>query len=146
MNIRKDSLIFIQRILMSTPLQNLILAEKKASQLFEEIERRNLIAVGKTEKELNTDVMELAFELFGIRKYCHKRIVRSGKNTLEPYHGNPPNLPIQEDDILWGEFLRNVSEDDQKHFRKEAADFPSAATGTWRRRGQGLVRARNGPL
>lgn len=87
-----------------TQLENLILAEKKAAQLFQEIESRGIVTVGKTEKELNSEVMDLAFELFGIRKYWHKRIVRSGKNTLEPYHGNPPNLTIQEDDILFFDF------------------------------------------
>ncbi|MFK7787277.1 MAG: M24 family metallopeptidase [Crocinitomicaceae bacterium] len=86
------------------PLPNLIEAEKKAAQLFEEIERRRIVSAGKTEKELNTEVLEMAFELFGIRKYWHKRIVRSGKNTLQPYHGNPPNLTIQEDDILFFDF------------------------------------------
>jgi Xaa-Pro aminopeptidase len=85
-------------------LQHLMLAEKKAAHLFEEIEKRNLVQAGKTEKELNSEVMELAFELFGIRKYWHKRIVRSGRNTLEPYHGNPPNLTIQADDILFFDF------------------------------------------
>jgi Xaa-Pro dipeptidase len=85
-------------------LQNLIEAEKKAARLFEEIEKRALVEAGKTEKELNREVMELALELFGIRKYWHKRIVRSGKNTLQPYDGNPANLTIQKDDILFFDF------------------------------------------
>lgn len=85
-------------------LQELINAEKKAVQLFEEIEKRQLVQPGKTEKELNTEVMELAFELFGIRKYWHKRIVRSGKNTLLPYRANPENLTLQSDDILFFDF------------------------------------------
>jgi len=89
---------------MSTHLQDLISAEKKAAHLFEEIEKRGFVCAGKTEKELNTEVMDLAFELYGIRKYWHKRIVRSGKNTLLPYHSNPPNLTIQEDDILFFDF------------------------------------------
>ncbi len=85
-------------------LQELIKAEKKAAQLFEEIELRGIVAAGKTEKELNKEVMELAFELFGIRKYWHKRIVRSGKNTLLPYRANPENLTLQKDDILFFDF------------------------------------------
>ncbi|NVK66718.1 MAG: aminopeptidase P family protein [Flavobacteriales bacterium] len=85
-------------------LQELIKAEKKAAQLFEEIELRGIVAAGKTEKELNKEVMELAFELFGIRKYWHKRIVRSGKNTLLPYRANPENLILQKDDILFFDF------------------------------------------
>lgn len=89
---------------MTEQIQHLILAEKKATQLFEEIEHRGIVSAGKTEKELNTEVMNLAFELFGIKKYWHKRIVRSGKNTLLPYAENPPNLVIQEDDILFFDF------------------------------------------
>lgn len=89
---------------MTAQLQQLIEAEKKAAQLFEAIETRQLVSPGKTEKELNTEVMELAFELFGIRKYWHKRIVRSGKNTLLPYSANPENLTLQNDDILFFDF------------------------------------------
>ena len=66
---------------MKNALENLIEAEEKASILFEELEKRNLVQAGKTEKELNTEVFNLAEELFSIRKYWHKRIVRSGKNT-----------------------------------------------------------------
>jgi Xaa-Pro aminopeptidase len=83
---------------------NLIEAERKAELLFKEIEKRNLITQGKTEQQLNTEVFNLAFELFGIKKFWHKRIVRSGKNTLLPYKENPVNLTIQEDDILFFDF------------------------------------------
>lgn len=89
---------------MTSKIEELINAEEKAQVLFEEIENRALVQAGKTEKELNKEVFEIAFELFGIRKYWHKRIVRSGKNTLLPYKENPPDLVIQEDDILFFDF------------------------------------------
>jgi Xaa-Pro dipeptidase len=89
---------------MTSALTHLIEAEKKAEILFQEIENRNLVIAGKTESQLNKEVFNLAFELFGIRKFWHKRIVRSGKNTLLPYKENPPNLTIQEDDILFFDF------------------------------------------
>lgn len=89
---------------MNTTLNNLIAAEAKAAQLFQEIENRNIIAAGKTEKEVNTAVFKLADELFGIKKYWHKRIVRAGANTLHPYDENPPDLVIQEDDIVFLDF------------------------------------------
>ena len=82
----------------------IIEAEEKASFLFEEIEKRALILAGKTELDLNKDVFNLAFELFGIKKYWHKRIVRSGKNTLLPYKENPANLVLQKDDIVFFDF------------------------------------------
>ncbi len=89
---------------MSLTLHLLIEAEAKATQLFEEIEKRGLITPGISEKELNTAVYELAFELFGIKKYWHKRIVRAGKNTLLPYRENPPDLILREQEILFLDF------------------------------------------
>jgi Xaa-Pro dipeptidase len=89
---------------MNHPLQNLIEAERKAEVLFQEIEARALVQAGKTEKELNTEVFELAFELFGIRKYWHKRIVRAAENTLLPYRENPPNITLKADEIVFFDF------------------------------------------
>ena len=79
-------------------------AETKAEALFAEVEARELVQPGKTEKQLNTEMYELALEMFGIRKYWHKRIVRAGENTLSPYRENPPNLLLQEDEILFFDF------------------------------------------
>ena len=82
----------------------LIEAEKKAAFLFNEIEKKNLIIPGKSEKDLNTDIFNLAYYLFGIKKYWHKRIVRAGKNTLYPYKSNPENLVLKDDDIIFIDF------------------------------------------
>jgi Xaa-Pro dipeptidase len=89
---------------MTTIRTRLVEAEQKALQLFKAIEDRGLITSGKSEKQLNTDIFNLAFELFGIEKYWHKRIVRAGANTLKPYDDNPPDLILQEDDILFLDF------------------------------------------
>ena len=89
---------------MSTTKIKLIWAENIAIQLFKAVEDRNLITAGKSEQQLNKEVFKLASELFGIEKHWHKRIVRSGANTLMPYNENPPNLVIQEDDILFFDF------------------------------------------
>jgi Xaa-Pro aminopeptidase len=82
----------------------LIAAEIKADQLFLEIEKRGIIAPLKTEKQINTEIFNLAYELFGIEKHWHKRIVRTGENTLRPYDENPPDLIVQKDDILFLDF------------------------------------------
>ena len=79
-------------------------AETKADRLFAEASARNLIRPGISEKTLNTEVYELAFELFGIRKYWHKRIIRSGPNTLQPYQENPPDRAMTDDDIVFADF------------------------------------------
>ena len=65
-------------------VEELLKAESKALNLFHDAEVRGLIVAGKTEKQLNEELFALAFELYGIKKYWHKRIVRSGKNTLHP--------------------------------------------------------------
>ena len=82
----------------------LIEAENIAQQLFNAIEERQLIRPGKSESQLNEEIFKLADKLFGIKKYWHKRIVRSGVNTLVPYDENAPDLFIQEDDILFLDF------------------------------------------
>lgn len=89
---------------MSNALNELQKAEQKAEKLFAEIQQRGLIKSGISEKELNFEIFNLAFKLFGIKKYWHKRIVRSGKNTLLPYAENPADLMLQEDDILFFDF------------------------------------------
>ena len=89
---------------MNLILKNLINAEKKAAILFDEIESKQLLLPGKSEEEINNDIYNLAFKMFGIQKYWHKRIVRCGENTLMPYNENPKNLILLEDDILFIDF------------------------------------------
>jgi Xaa-Pro dipeptidase len=79
----------------------LLEAQTKAAQLFQEVEARGLVRPGITESRLNEEIYTLAKELFGISTYWHKRIVRAGKNTLLPYAENPPDLTLGEDDILF---------------------------------------------
>lgn len=89
---------------MASTIEKLMDAEAKALRLFQTIESRRLIEAGKSEKQLSDEVFALALELFGIKKYWHKRIVRAGANTLRPYDDNPPDLIIQKDDILFFDF------------------------------------------
>jgi Xaa-Pro aminopeptidase len=49
-------------------------------------------------------VVDLASERFGVRRHWHKRIVRSGPNTLQPYHVNPPDRVMTDDDIVFADF------------------------------------------
>jgi Xaa-Pro dipeptidase len=79
----------------------LVDAQSKAARLFDEIEARKLIRPGITERGLNEEIYSLAKEMYGIATYWHKRIVRAGKNTLLPYAENPPDLRLEEDDILF---------------------------------------------
>ena len=79
----------------------LINAQNISLAFFEAIEEKNLIAAGKTEAQLIAEVDDLGVKIFGIEKHWHKKIVRTGKNTLAIYPDNPPNSIIQEDDILF---------------------------------------------
>ncbi|KRO86458.1 MAG: aminopeptidase [Cryomorphaceae bacterium BACL29 MAG-121220-bin8] len=72
--------------------------------LFDTIESNKILIPGKSEEEINKEIYNLAFEMFAIQKYWHKRIVRCGENTLMPYKENPKNLILLEDDILFIDF------------------------------------------
>jgi Xaa-Pro aminopeptidase len=76
-------------------------AQQKADALFKAADAKNLIRAGVTETQINEDIYALAAEMFGVDTYWHKRIVRTGRNTLEPYDENPPNLTVQNDDIVF---------------------------------------------
>jgi len=85
---------------MSGITQKMILAEQKAKDLFKTVEERGLIVPGKSELQLIEEVIEIARKDFGIENYWHKKIVRAGINTLQPFSGNPPDRVIQNDDIV----------------------------------------------
>jgi Xaa-Pro aminopeptidase len=89
---------------MTNSLHQLQAAEEKAAALFEEIKKRQIITAGRTEKQINQEIFKLADDLYGIKKYWHKRIVRAGENTLHPYDENPPDLVVQDDDIVFIDF------------------------------------------
>lgn len=75
-------------------------AQQKAIALFSEIER-TLVRPGISEKTLSNEIHDLGFKRYGIQKHWHKRVVRSGANTLRPYIENPPDRVIEADDILY---------------------------------------------
>jgi Xaa-Pro aminopeptidase len=75
-------------------------AQNMAAALFAEAER-TLIRPGVTEKALSREIHALAADMFGVKAHWHKRVVRAGANTLHPYSHSPPELTLQEDDILF---------------------------------------------
>lgn len=83
---------------------SLLDAQDKAVTLFAEVEARGLIAPGRGEREVSDQIRDLAAEMFGVSKFWHKRIVRSGPNTLHPYRENPPDRLISDDDIVFCDF------------------------------------------
>lgn len=110
-------------------------AEAKAVLLFDEAVRRGLVVPGVTERDLSDQIRDLAHEMFGVRKFWHKRIVRSGANTLEPYRSNPAELTLAADDIVFFDFGpifesweadvgRTYVLGDDEHKHRLAADLP----------------------
>ncbi|WP_328444007.1 aminopeptidase P family protein [Streptomyces sp. NBC_00386] len=87
-----------------TRAARLLDAQAKAERLFTEIEARGLVAAGEGERAVSDKVRDLANELFGTTRHWHKRIVRSGPNTLAPYRDNPPDRVIAADDIVFADF------------------------------------------
>ena len=87
-----------------TRKEQLVIAEQKAIELFDETINRGYVEPGITEKDLSVKIHDLAFEMFETKQHWHKRIVRAGKNTLQPYSKKPPNRIIEDDDILFFDF------------------------------------------
>lgn len=85
---------------MNGTKQKMALAEQKAKELFNTVEERGLIIAGKREIDLSREVVQIAKDDFGIDSYWHKKIVRAGINTLQPFNGNPPDRVIEKDDMV----------------------------------------------
>jgi hypothetical protein len=81
-----------------------VYAQKIAEELFKAVEKNNLIVPGKSEAQLNNEITQLARDKFGIEKHWHKKIVRSGINTLSIYNDNPPDQILRADDIVFIDF------------------------------------------
>ncbi|MGB6877034.1 MAG: M24 family metallopeptidase, partial [Candidatus Acidiferrales bacterium] len=56
---------------------------------------------GISESQLNQQIYELAERELGVSKHWRKRIVRAASNTLLPYDENPPDLTLQDDEIVF---------------------------------------------
>ncbi|MBL0145226.1 MAG: aminopeptidase P family protein [Chitinophagaceae bacterium] len=89
---------------MSETKKQLFNAQQKAIELFDTVENRGLIVAGKTEAQLSDEIVQIATKEFGTTTHWGKKIVRTGVNTLQPYIADPPNIMIQEDDILFFDF------------------------------------------
>lgn len=92
---------------MNETRKNLVLAEQKAKELFLTVEQRGLIIPGKSEKQLCDEIVKIAEEEFDIKDHWHKKIVRAGINTLQPFIADPPDRIIGDDDIVFFDFHPN---------------------------------------
>jgi len=76
-------------------------AETRGNALFDAIEAAGLIAPGKSETELDREIFELARDSFGVTQHWHKRIVRTGVNTLCVFSDLPEVRTIGPDDTVY---------------------------------------------
>ena len=79
---------------------NLRDAETKAIALFNEIEK-TIVRSGVSEKQMSDEIHKLGQDRYGVRTHWHKRVVRAGPNTREPFKEDPPDRMIEDGDILY---------------------------------------------
>jgi Xaa-Pro aminopeptidase len=86
---------------VATVEQALADAQRKAEDLFAAVVDSGLIRAGVLESELSDEINELARHRFGVRRHWHKRVVRSGPNTVLTYHADPPDRRTTDDDVVF---------------------------------------------
>src|SRR5580704_9855412 len=79
----------------------LLAAQEKALGLFAAIERDGLIGAGRNEADVEADIFALAEREFGVTQHWHRRIVRSGPNTLTTAADYPDPRIIGPDDTVY---------------------------------------------
>jgi methionine aminopeptidase len=79
-------------------------AQLKAAALFERVVEQGLIRAGVLESLINEQIHALAREEFGVKRHWHRRIVRSGPNTLLTYFDEAPDREIAADDVVYLDF------------------------------------------
>jgi Xaa-Pro dipeptidase len=76
-------------------------AEARGMALFDAIEAAGIVVPGKSEKQLDDEIYILAKRDFGVDIHWHKRVVRTGANTVCVYADDPPLRAIGPDDIVY---------------------------------------------
>ncbi len=89
---------------MDSISRSLAAAQGKAEALFQQVVDSGMIRAGKLESELTQEIHALAQSRFGLRRHWHKRIARSGPNTMLTYHDPASDRRIADDDIVYLDF------------------------------------------
>jgi Xaa-Pro dipeptidase len=82
-------------------LTHLIAAEERALTMLAAIEAAGLVAPGRRESEVDADIAALAERDYGVSRHWHKRLVRSGPNTLCVFADNPEERTIGANDTVY---------------------------------------------
>ncbi|HWT99757.1 MAG TPA: M24 family metallopeptidase [Terriglobales bacterium] len=96
----------VQQTEPSADLENhraasLLDAQRKAAELFSEIEKQGLIRAGATESGISKEIFRLSRDMFNAGRHWHKRVIRAGVNTIHPYQAEPEDRVIEADDIVY---------------------------------------------
>ena len=89
---------------MDSIAASLVKSQETAEALFAEVVNSGLIVPGMLESEVSDGVHAIAKSQFGLRRHWHKRIARSGPNTLLTYYDEPADRRITDDDIVYLDF------------------------------------------
>lgn len=76
-------------------------AEDRALALLSAIEAAGVVAPGRSESDVDRDIERIAERNFGIERHWHKRLVRTGLNTLCVFADNPDERVIGDDDTVY---------------------------------------------
>jgi hypothetical protein len=70
----------------------LVEAEARALEMLAAIEAVGFVQPGRRESEVDADIAALAEREFGVTRHWHKRLVRTGANTLCVFADNPERI------------------------------------------------------
>ncbi len=79
-------------------------AEARGMALFDAVERAGFVQAGRSESAVDRDIFELARREFGVERHWHKRLVRTGLNTICVYSDDPPERVIAANDTVYLDF------------------------------------------
>jgi Xaa-Pro dipeptidase len=79
-------------------------AEAKGLALFDLVEAEGLVRPGRSESEIDNDIYDLARAKFGVLRHWHKRLVRTGINTVCVYSEEPEERIVAPDDTVYLDF------------------------------------------
>ena len=79
----------------------LVEAEARALEMLAAIEAVGFVQPGRRESEVDADIAALAEREFGVTRHWHKRLVRTGANTLCVFADNPIERTIGDNDTIY---------------------------------------------
>ena len=80
--------------------ESLLAAQGQAVALFDEIVSSGVMRPGIRESELSDAIHQLARSRYGLKRHWHRRIVRSGPNTVLTYYDGPSDRVLDNGDLV----------------------------------------------